>query len=64
MGQVLSPSAERQAGYDPVFKPDGGGAKSFDKAYDNLIKKFKNTYGANMLIPEEDLAVHQYILEN
>ena len=36
------------------------GTKSFEKAYDKLVKKFYNEEGANLLIPQEDMMIHEY----
>jgi len=36
------------------------GTKDFNRAYDKLVKKFYNEEGANLLIPQEDMAIHEY----
>lgn len=36
------------------------GTKDFNKAYDKLVKKFYNEEGANLLIPQEDMVMHEY----
>ena len=43
---------------------DVEGTKNFDKAYDKLIKKFYNEEGANLLIPQEDMIMHEYNKQN
>ena len=36
------------------------GTKDFNDAYDKLVKKFYNEEGANLLIPADDMIVHEY----
>ena len=36
------------------------GTKDFNRAYDKLVKKFYNEEGANLLIPQEDMMIHEY----
>ena len=43
---------------------DVEGTKNFDRAYDKLIKKFYHEEGANLLIPQEDMVMHEYNLQN
>lgn len=40
------------------------GTKNFDRAYDKLIKKFYHEEGANLLIPSEDMVMHEYNIQN
>ena len=37
------------------------GTKNFEKAYDKLVKKFYKEEGASLLIPKEDIMVHEYL---
>lgn len=43
---------------------DVEGIKNFDRAYDKLVKKFYHEEGANLLIPQEDLIMHEYNMQN
>ena len=36
------------------------GTRDFNAAYDKLVKKFYHEEGANLLIPEEDMMIHEY----
>ena len=36
------------------------GTKDFNNAYDKLVKKFYHEEGANLLIPADDMVVHEY----
>lgn len=36
------------------------GTRDFNLAYDKLVKKFYHEEGANLLIPEEDMMLHEY----
>ena len=36
------------------------GTKDFNNAYDKLVKKFYQEEGANLLIPNDDMIVHEY----
>ena len=47
-----------------VAKDSVEGTKNFDKAYDKLVKKFYNEEGANLLIPQEDMMIHEFKEEN
>ena len=40
------------------------GTKNFEKAYDKLVKKFYHEEGANLLIPQEDMMIHEFKEEN
>ena len=40
------------------------GTKNFERAYDKLVKKFYNEEGANLLIPQEDMMIHEFKEEN
>ena len=40
------------------------GTKNFNQAYDKLIQKFYHEEGANLLIPQEDMAMHEFKREN
>ena len=40
------------------------GTKNFEQAYDKLVKKFYNEEGANLLIPQEDMMIHEFKEEN
>mmetsp|Transcript_12309 Transcript_12309/g.19094 ORF Transcript_12309/g.19094 Transcript_12309/m.19094 type:complete len:225 (+) Transcript_12309:700-1374(+) len=53
------PSQQFEAQTDEVE-----GIKSFDKAYDKLIKKYYHAEGGNLLIPQDDMAMHQYNMQN
>ena len=37
------------------------GTKNFEKEYDKLVKKFYKEEGASLLIPKEDIMVHEYL---
>ncbi len=37
------------------------GTKSFERAYDKLVKKFYKEEGASLLIPKEDIMFHEYL---
>ena len=47
-----------------VSKDAVEGTKNFEKAYDKLVKKFYNEEGANLLIPQEDMMIHEFKEEN
>ena len=36
------------------------GTKDFNDAYDKLVQKFYNDEGANLLIPADDMVLHEY----
>ena len=40
------------------------GTKNFNKAYDKLIQKFYHEEGANLLIPQTDMVMHEYNMQN
>lgn len=51
---------EAQSNQFAVSRDAVEGTKSFEKAYDKLVKKFYNEEGANLLIPQEDMMIHEY----
>lgn len=53
------PSMPFQAQLDEIE-----GTKNFEHAYGKLISKFYHHEGANLLIPQEDMVMHQYNMEN
>lgn len=57
---------EVEGGEEPLYEPvdlaadEIEGTKDFNKAYDKLVKKFYNEDGANLMIPEEDMLIHEF----
>ena len=41
-------------------KDEVEGTRDFNNAYDKLVKKFYHEEGANLLIPQDDMVVHEY----
>ena len=59
------PEQEEDEGYRGQSQPTTGrdnveGIRDFDAAYGKLVKKFYNEEGANLLIPQEDMLIHEY----
>ena len=59
--QENSELEEGYEGYPVDLKNDEvEGTRDFNMAYDKLVKKYYQEDGGNLLIPEEDMMIHEY----
>ena len=61
----IQPEQENSDEMEDQASPDGiERTKNFNQAYDKLIQKFYHEEGANLLIPQEDMVMHEYNMQN